>query len=197
MTRVPGNPAVNPLHRIAGAVVLVVLAVVFVPLIVQPGAPPSPVAAVPAAPVAAVPAAARVQPLTVAPGPRAATIASRIATRAPLPRAVPARHPVAMPPRVRPPARALAHQASPIPPARRSAWYVQVASFTRRGDADRVAGRLRHAGFAAHVARDAHVRSHVFFRVRVGPYRNRRAADLAQGLLHRAWRGATWVRQAA
>lgn len=181
--------AFNPLHRVVGAVVLVALVVVFVPMLVQPSPqPPQPVVA--SAPVSAPARPARPrQVVPPAPMPRASE-AVPVAPR-PVLHAPPARVAAPAPPPPRPqPARRHRSQRRAVAGG---AWYIQVASFAHVTDARHLALRLRRAGFRTHLERHgADV-----FRVQIGPYPSRRAADLAQTLLRRNWRPRTWVRRAA
>lgn len=116
-----------------------------------------------------------------------ASVAAQSSASAPTLRAPPA---VAAPqPQPQPPARALAAReparaavsvraartARPQPLAASGGWSVQVGSFEGREHADRFVARLKRAGFAAFVTESA-AHGRKWYRVRVGPERDRTAA---------------------
>ncbi|MHB1950767.1 MAG: SPOR domain-containing protein [Acidiferrobacteraceae bacterium] len=204
----------KPIHRIAGAIVLVVLAVVFLPMIFRPRAEttatplpqsvpsaaplstpaqtPTPVTAPASASGAAVvPVAPADTQAATAPGPAVsapAAAAAGSATSAPEPgvqakpepssvrRAV--THPVRR--RVR-----VARSASP------RGWFVQIAAFSNERAARALAHRFAIHGFHARVDWQR-ARRRTYYRVRIGPYRNRVQALHAQYLSRKVWpRGRT------
>jgi len=185
----------NPKHRIIGAVVLVALAVLLIPLILrnresksQPV--PSVSAAAPSGTIAVPPSA---PPLPMTPGgnvPPPAAAAAPMAPAAPapapsqpqaaaaLPEAVPRPRPKAVPVRVR--RRAPVHSAVHV--AR--GWIVQLGAFSRRQNALRVRQALEHKGFRAELD-DVRIGHRRGVRVRVGPVRSRREAGILEAHIAR------------
>ncbi len=193
----------KPIHRMVGAVVLVVLAVILLPMIFRPrpqtmvtvaplgkSRPPvvSPLvhsgtvqALSSAAPVTATstasapaPAAVPLPPVT----PSAPTVPV-VQAPAPVPVkqvAVPAPSQKVLRTRVAPPARG---------------WFVQVAAFSQERAAIILAHRFALHGFPAHVERER-IRGRTYFRTRLGPYRDRPDALRAQRQIVTVWpRGRT------
>lgn len=64
-------------------------------------------------------------------------------------------------------------------------WLVQVGSFASRGNADRLARELKRKGYGAFVAESAG-HGHKWYRVRIGPERDRAAAAAVSKRLHAA-----------
>lgn len=197
--------AFNPLQRIVGAVVLVVLAVIFLPMIVRPRPVPRPPVAAPGAPSAAQVPAAAARSGTQAPVPTPAP------TPAPTPvaKSGPAAGALAAPPATTPavkmqpvPLVSRTHPWAPAaPPAARpqaagDQWFVQVASLANLHAARRLQQRLAHAGFRVRLAHAG--RPHrPLYRVQVGPYDRRAAAVVAQRrVAHTAHLARTWVTRA-
>ncbi|ROR32830.1 SPOR domain-containing protein [Inmirania thermothiophila] len=137
-------------QRLVGAVVLVALAVIFVPMILERGGGALPEAAIPPRPE--IPPALDRAPEPVAP-PQVAAVPPRQPEPAPQ---------VPVPPQ----AREAAEAARAIPPA--EAWVVQVGSFGRRDNAVALRDRLRKAGFTAFIE-EAEAGGETAYRVRVGP----------------------------
>jgi DedD protein len=178
-------------ERLVGAVVLMVAAVVFIPMILS--GPPEPESA-PAPPrQAAAPArtpadfSSRIVPLTASETqpPRAAA--------APSPAAEPAREPAARPapaPEPAPPPQAAAPSPAPAPPPRttasatptaasreaRAGWVVQLGSFSNARNAYALRDRLKDNGFAA-FAESAGAGADAVTRVYVGPEPDRERAE--------------------
>jgi DedD protein len=73
-----------------------------------------------------------------------------------------------------------------------SGWWVQVGSFESREHADRYARRLKADGFAASVSEGAR-HGHKWYRVRVGPERDRGAARALAARLHAAGQSGSVV----
>ena len=178
-------------ERLVGAVVLMVAAVVFIPMILS--GPPEPEPAPPrqAAAPARTPAgfSSRIVPLTASETqpPRAAA--------APSPAAEPAREPAARPapaPAPAPPPQAAAPSAAPAPapPPRttasdtpaaasreaRAGWVVQLGSFSNARNAYALRDRLKDNGFAA-FAESAGAGADAVTRVYVGPEPDRERAE--------------------
>jgi DedD protein len=179
-------------ERLVGAAVLVVLAVIFVPMVLDgPDAPP---AAVPAT-LAAVPSGGSTfrydlnAPLAEQ-GAAPATTASAPATSSP------ATTPVATPTATKPapssapvtkpastvtakPAPSVPVEAKPAPkpePAASGGWAAQVGSFSKQATADSVAADLKAKGFKSFVMTHKDGKT-TLYRVRVGPVATRDAAD--------------------
>lgn len=184
----------KPIHRIAGAVVLVVLGVVFLPMIFRPRthtttAPlpissPPPISAMPA-PVVAAPAvpggsAASGPVTTIAPGAPAPSqpAQSQAKPKRPMLQAA------AAPPQ---PRRIASAARRPL----RRGWFVQIAAFSNAHAAHVLAARFIARRFPAHVDRER-VRLRTYFLVRVGPYGSRLQALRAQHRSRIVWpRGRT------
>ncbi|MDA8362422.1 MAG: SPOR domain-containing protein [Gammaproteobacteria bacterium] len=194
------NHKFNPKHRIIGAVVLVALAVLLIPLIFKnreskPQRMPSAAAGALSGSVA-VPAAAPALPMTPGPAvPASSTPAVSPASVAPTP------SPVVTPPQpetavVAPaPAAAPAPESRPAPtkaeaPIRRRApahrvvriahgWIVQLGAFSQRANALRVRDRLEHKGFRVELD-ELRVGYRRVARVRVGPVRSRGEARILE-----------------
>lgn len=186
--------AFNPLQRIVGAVVLVVLAVIFLPMIVRPRPVPRPPVAAPAAP-----SAAQAPVSTPAPTP-VPTPAPKSGAAAEAPAAPPATTPAAKTQPV-PLVSGTPPRAPAAPPAARpqvagEQWFVQVASLANLHAARRLQQRLVHAGFRVRLAHAG--RPHrPLYRVQVGPYDRRAAAVVAQRrVAHTAHLARTWVTRA-
>ncbi len=187
----------NPKHRIIGAIVLVALAVVLIPLILknresklQP-APPVAVAApastevVPLAPPplpmtpggnVPTPAASAVPPAPAASTAPAASIVPRPtqpAAAAATPRLVPAPRPKVAPVHTR--RRVPEHRAVRV--AR--GWIVQLGAFSRRENALHVRERLEHKGFRAKLD-EVRIGRGRGVRVMVGPVRSRSEARILE-----------------
>ena len=70
-------------------------------------------------------------------------------------------------------------------------WQVQVAAYDARGDADAHVRRLGTRGYKAYVATPAGTSN--VFRVRVGPFQNKPAADAIAARLSKEERITPWV----
>ncbi len=176
------NHDFDPKHRIVGAVILVALAVIFLPMILNKQPEPPAVA-----PIAEIPppdskvVTAPVAPLE--PAPPAATPTA--------PAGEPANEPAKAPPAVKPaelPPAPAAKQATPEkkpdkPAAKvEKGWVVQVGVFASAENAKHLRDKLRKQGFTAEI--DNHsVEAKSMTRVRVGPYRDNAAAKAAQARL--------------
>jgi len=187
-------------ERLVGAAVLVVLAVIFVPMVLdgpdEPSATaPTTVAAVPAgastfrydleaplptpgaAPGTTAPATS---PGTAASVAGAAPIAVPTATAAVKPATAPATKPassVAPKPAASEPKPTVTTKPTPAPaPSATGGWAAQVGSFSKQATADGVAADLKGKGFKAFVMPHKDGKT-TLYRVRVGPVASREAAD--------------------
>ncbi|MHB8564067.1 MAG: SPOR domain-containing protein [Acidiferrobacteraceae bacterium] len=191
----------KPIHRMVGAVALVVLAVVLLPMIFRPR-PQTIVTVAPLGktqppPVSAPVHTGRVQALS-----SSAPVMTTSAASAPAPAAAPVPAPSSTPtvPAAQIPAPTPVKQvAVPAPPqkvlrtrvAPMRGWFVQVAAFSRERAAFVLAHRFVVHGFPAHVERER-VRGHTYFQMRLGPYRDRPDALHAQRRIVTVWpRGRT------
>ena len=173
-------------QRLVGAIVLVALAVIFIPMILQnPEQIPVPDAAIPPRPDAqitdrlAAPApqtpAALAEPARQVMAPPAETPAAKPAV--PTPPAKPASTPAApeIPPAELSNAEDVVPQKAPPAPAL-GAWVIQVGVFSQEQNAQALAKRLRDKGYTTFVERFAG-KAGPNFRVRIGPLRDRAQAD--------------------
>jgi cell division septation protein DedD len=78
------------------------------------------------------------------------------------------------------------------PAAAPTSTWIQVYSSTNGGNAQGLAARLRRGGFGV-VVLEAPSGASVTYRVRVGPYGSRAAADAAAARLRREYRLDTWI----
>lgn len=180
-------------QRLVGAAVLVALAVIFLPMLLDGAGrearlslsepvPPEPVFERP------VPAPIQEQRLAPAPAPQTAAPPPSVVRESPMPST--------SPPQPRPQARAVPEAApAPPPPAEprsppvartpepgtpvAGGWVVQVGSFGQEANARGEADRLRRAGFPAFVERTS-ADGRVLYRVKVGPELERHAAQTLQ-----------------
>ena len=183
----------NPKHRIIGAVVLVALAVLLIPLIlrnresksqpvhsVSAAAPSGTIAVPPSAPPLPMTPGGNVPPPAAAAAPMApaAPVPSQPQAAAAIPEAVPRPRPKAVPVHAR--RRVPAHPAVHV--AR--GWIVQLGAFSRRQNALRVRQTLEHKGFRAELD-DVRIGHRRGVRVRVGPVRSRREAGILEAHIAR------------
>ncbi len=184
----------NPRHRIVGAIILVSLAVIFLPMILDERKPPAPA----------------IKQISEIPAPGANTLAlNRPATAqkaeasadAPgLPNSVPLSKPAARPleqtalAKPRPNStsnRDAEEKASYRPPAEKNAavtpladtaekgWFVQVGTFSNRENAKQLADKLKQDGFSVKME-DIRLATGKAVRVRVGPFLEDTAKDAQQ-----------------
>lgn len=183
----------NPKHRIIGAVVLVALAVLLIPLIlrnresksqpvpsVSAAAPSGTIAVPPSPPPLPMTPGGNVPPPAAAAAPMApaAPVPSQPQAAAAIPEAVPRPRPKAVPVHAR--RRVPAHPAVHV--AR--GWIVQLGAFSRRQNALRVRQTLEHKGFRAELD-DVRIGHRRGVRVRVGPVRSRREAGILEAHIAR------------
>lgn len=195
-----GASGFNPKHRIIGAVILVIAAVVAVPLLLNREAPPEPptenvegnATIVDVPPLGDTP----VPPITAAPTPAAPAPTAPTAPASP--EAVPP--PTAdtksqsasgaITPNV---ANAPTLKPEPTPAATKPAaarlspakgWYVQVGTFSNEANAKALAARLKERGYKVRLD-DARVGGKRALRVQVGPYSQNAAASRARQEIER------------
>lgn len=198
-----GASGFNPKHRIIGAVILVIAAVVAVPLLLNREAPPEPptenvegnatvvdvppLGESPAAPVTAAPAPLAPAPIAPAPiAPDTATVPStetkpQSASGAIAANAPPASAPAATQ-KPAPIAEAPKPSATRTPAAK--GWYVQVGTFSNEANAKALAARLKARGYKVRLD-DARVGGKRALRVQVGPYSQNAAATRARQEIER------------
>lgn len=175
------NHDFDPKHRIVGAVILVALAVIFLPMILNKQPEPPAVA-----PIAEIPPPdSKVVTAPVAPLEPAPTAATPTA-----PAAEPANEPVKESPAVKPAEPAPAPAAKPNKPAAKDkpaakiekGWVVQAGVFASAENAKQLRDKLRKLGYTAEID-NLVVDAKSMARVRVGPYRDNAAAKAAQARL--------------
>jgi DedD protein len=207
------RPQFNPKHRIAGAIILVSLAVIFVPMFLDDSAPaketrnlteiPSrdtPVADTKVV-VTPVPAPEADKPRVAAAEPVAEQTAAE-APAAPVAKAEPTKNetPKAEAPKAERRATSVAAvdkktdtSAKAHPVAAKSSdaqekvskgWIVQVGTFSNTDNADRLREKLKSHGFAVS-AEDVTVNGGKAVRLRVGPFRDKSSASNAQAQLQK------------
>lgn len=188
-------------ERLIGAVVLVILAVIIIPWVLRGGSAPNttvtkPLTLPPAAATTAPPAyrmdlgnpamPAQAAGATRVSIPAAVTQAALVgATQgSPAPQA-------GVAPLVRP-----AVQPTPAPAARMAAatggWAVQAGSYGNEANARGVERKLAKHGYHAYISR-FHKRGRIYYRVRVGPYTDRAAAEHIVSEVARAFGGRAEV----
>ena len=187
-------------RRLVGASVLVALAVIFVPMLLEhrpADLEPAPVAPLPpepprafdsgllpaeaVAPSASAPASVRPEPVVA---PRAAPSQARHrpeagAESSPAPRSQPAsasKVPSKPKPKLEPP---------PKSPASPTAWVVQVASLENRDNALKLVKKLRGAGLDTMDPRPVTVKGKRYYRILVGPEASRKNAEAHQALIRK------------
>jgi DedD protein len=128
------------------------------------------------------PAAPRPAPTTAAPPPAIET-----ATPAPAPAVAPTPKPTAAKPAPTP------APAAARPAAATGKIFVQVYSSTNGARAREIVAQLKKGGFKVQLNETPKSGGQTSYRVRVGPYDSRSAADTAAGRLRREYRLDTWV----
>lgn len=169
-------------ERLIGAVVLVILGVILIPLFLKstPAPDNGATASLSLAPADGTTVKQVTLPLTA---PAQATLAPAAATRAaeaPAPASAPkpAVHPIPRP--------------APAAPQPQGKWLVQAGSYGSEVNADKVVKTLEQHGFHASVSRI--VKSgRSYYRVRVGPYAVRADADKAAAAVAKAYAGKAEV----
>lgn len=152
-------------ERLIGAIVLVILGVIIIPFFLKGSSPDSGVTQSVTLPPSG--ATSAPQQYTMALTPAAGTIVAAVpTTQAPAP-AAPAAKPVVH-----------AIQRTADAPAPQGKWLVQAGSYGSEANAAKVAHTLEQHGYHASVSRFSKG-GQTYFRVRVGPYTDRSAADKA------------------
>jgi len=168
-------------ERLTGAIVLVAIVVIVVPeLLTGPRHAP---AAGGATRIVTLELGEDAHRAPLAPAP----VASAAASVTPAPAVAAPAAPVADPPAA--PAQDTPSAASSQPPepeaaANAGGWVVQLGSFERRDNAQRLVQELRHKGYTA-FASEFHGSTRVLFRVRVGPEQDRARAEALAARLAR------------
>ena len=173
-------------ERLIGAVVLVLLGVIIIPFFLKGSAPDSGVAQPVTLPPAAGTAAPQQYTMSLAPAGGTAALAPAAATQAPAPQAAAAPAPAPAP---KPVVHSIARQAAP---AVEGKWLIQAGSYGSEANATKVAHTLEQHGYHASVSRFTKG-GQTYFRVRVGPYAERSAADKAAPGVARAYGGKAEV----
>ena len=197
-----GASGFNPKHRIIGAVILVIAAVVAVPLLLNREEPPEPptenlegnATVVDVPPLGESPAA----PVTAAPAPLAPTPSAPTAYETPAasdvetkpqsasgaiaPNVPAATAPAASTQKSASVAEAHKPTATRAPAAK--GWYVQVGTFSNEANAKALAARLKERGYKVRLD-DARVGGKRALRVQVGPYGQNAAATRARQEIER------------
>jgi DedD protein len=179
------RPEFSPKHRIVGAIVLVALVVIFVPMILSGREPPPELKGAREAPPRAEITESRMVVTPIADGaePKESSEAAQVTPPAeskPAPEAEPVA-PVEKP--------AVAKKPEPAP-AKAAAvkiedgWMVQVGTFSNTENAARLRDRLKSLGHSVH-ADSVTVGGKKAMRLRVGPFADRARADRAQAQIRK------------
>jgi DedD protein len=186
-----GPPEFNPKHRIMGALVLVALAVIFVPMILErpkgPEKAPAPVMEIPDKDKKIF--VSKIKPITpeeeAAPanGAPAESTPQPPAQGAPPSKQEPASSPPAAEPAKQPaPKTATSGAASAAPPAAEG-WVVRVGTFSQAENAERIKSTLKRKGFEPESG-EIEVGGRSVTRVWVGPFETReKAAEVRSRIL--------------
>jgi len=162
----------NPKHRVLGAIVVVSLAVIFVPMILDRRDAPADGNTPPPAQTGAT----KVVVTPVRPEPRQETPKAETATVAP-----PAPASLTTP---APGAKPAAKPADAKPSEPKPGWAVQVGTFSNTANAARIEEQLKKNGHAVKVERVAFNGGNAV-RIRVGPFRDKALATKAQGQIQK------------
>jgi len=181
------RPEFSPKHRIVGAIVLVALVVIFVPMILSGREPPPELKGAREAPPRAEVTETKtvVTPVPVEePQPPESSEAVKVVEVPVEPKPVPEAKPAA-------PAEKPADAKKPEPaPAKTAAvkiedgWMVQVGTFTNLQNATRLRDKLKGLGLSVHTD-TVTVSGKKAMRLRVGPYAERAKADRAQAQIRK------------
>jgi DedD protein len=196
------RPQFNPKHRIAGAIILVSLAVIFIPMLLDKSTPPPENQTLTEIPARDAPAETRVAvtPLTpdaepaTAPAPvpsaepTAPAVAKPVAPDAAVAIATPEAKPAALesPEKKSDPTSKRAGTAPANETTEKIAkgWAVQIGTFANTANAERLRERLKGLGYAVN-AESVTVEGSKAVRLRVGPYREKAAATKARTQLQK------------
>jgi DedD protein len=181
------RPEFNPKHRIVGAIVLVALVVIFVPMILSGREPPPELKGTREAPPRAEITETRVLVTPVTPDepkpPESSETVKVVEVPLepkPVPEAKPAA-PVEQPPVAKKPEPAPAKTAAV---KIEDGWMVQVGTFTNLQNATRLRDKLKSLGLSVH-SDSVTVSGKKAMRLRVGPYAERAKADKAQAQIRK------------
>lgn len=171
-------------ERLIGAVVLVVLGIIIIPFFLKGSSPDNGASQSVTLPPSDSTAPQQQYTLALSPATAAgAALASAAATAAPQqPVLKPVVHDIP-----RKPASAAAQA-----PAPQGKWVVQAGSYGSEANAGKVVSALSQQGFHAYISRFSKS-GQTFYRVRVGPYADRAAADKAVVAVDRAYHGKAEV----
>lgn len=181
------RPEFDPKHRIVGAIVLVALVVIFVPMILSGREPPPELkGAREAAPRAEVTETKTVvTPVPVEqPQPPESSEAMKVVEVPVEPKPVPESKPAAQ---AEKPAEAKKPDPAPAKPAAakiEDGWMVQVGTFTNLQNATRLRDKLKSLGLSVHTD-TVTVSGKKAMRLRVGPFADRAKADRAQAQIRK------------
>ncbi len=183
------RPEFNPKYRIVGAIVLVALVVIFVPMILNEREPPAELKGAREAPPRTEITKTRV---VVAPvpadeaKPRESSEAAKVVPPAeskPVPETKPAA-PAEKPAVVKKPEPAPEKPAKPAADKIEDGWVVQVGTFSNTQNALRLRDKLKSLGHSVH-ADSVTVGGKKALRLRVGPFADRARADKAQAQIRK------------
>ena len=184
------RPVFNPKHRIVGAIVLVALVVIFVPMILDEREPPAELKGVREAPPRTEITETRVVVTPVPAGEikpgdssEAAKITPPPAESKPAPEAKPA-VPAEKPAVAKKPEPAPEKPAQPAAAKIENGWVVQVGTFSNTQNALRLRDKLKSLGHAVHTD-SVTVGGKKALRLRVGPFADRARADKAQAQIRK------------
>ena len=200
-----GPAKFNPQHRIIGAIILVALAVIFIPMLLDETQPPPDLKGTPEIPERPASAETKVvvRPVTgpdvkerekpdvppaaqpakaPAPEPRADLAGESLKPVAPTidkPEGAPAEQPGAKPAAAKPGKPEKAEKADKAEKTAAKGWVVQVGVYSNPENAARVESRLKSHG---HSVREEHIKiaTGTAVRLRVGPYRDKATAQKAR-----------------
>lgn len=177
------RPEFNPKHRIVGAIVLVTLLVIFVPMILSERAPPTEIKGEPEVPVSTALPETKV---LVTPVP-AAEIKPKETGEAtqPIPPAETKPKTETKPVVAKKPEPASEKTAKPVPETKiEDGWMVQVGTFSNTQNAVRLRDKLKRLGHRAHTE-TVTLGGKKAMRLRVGPFADRAQADKAQAQIRK------------
>jgi DedD protein len=201
-------PRFDPKHRIIGAIILVALAVIFIPMILDESNPPPEVkdgaesGAKPAAPGTPETKVVVTPVAELGPGAATAPLPAKPA-EAPAPVAEPAAkpEPAAEPAAAAKPAPAVAEkkekpatEGEKAAPGRKT-WIVQVGVYSHADNARRSEAKLREHGYAV-MSDTVALEGGKATRLRVGPYKDKAAAEKARGHIQKLLGESVLVRSA-
>ncbi|MHB1140751.1 MAG: SPOR domain-containing protein [Sulfuricaulis sp.] len=181
------RPEFDPKHRIVGAIVLVALVVIFVPMILSGREPPPELKGAREAPPRAEVTETKtvVTPVPVEqPQPPESSEAMKVVEVPVEPKPVPESKPAAP---AEKPAEAKKPDPAPAKPAAakiEDGWMVQVGTFTNLQNATRLRDKLKSLGLSVHTD-TVTVSGKKAMRLRVGPFADRAKADRAQAQIRK------------